>query len=52
MNVVKLDPKSRRPGSKSGRVATRQIQPHGVLGKPKLTEAERRAILHAMLKVA
>jgi hypothetical protein len=52
MNVIKLNPKNARPGNKSGRVASRLVQPHGVLGKPKLTEAQRRAILHAMLKVA
>ena len=40
------------PTEKSNRVATRLVQTPLVIGKRRLTEAKRRAILDAMLKAA
>lgn len=40
------------PTEKSSRVATRLVQKPMVIGKRRLTEAQRRAILDAMLKAA
>lgn len=40
------------PTEKSSRVATRLVQTPLVIGKRRLTEAQRRAILDAMLKAA
>ncbi len=40
------------PAEKSSRVATRLVQKPMVIGKRRLTEAQRRAILDAMLKAA
>ena len=40
------------PTEKSSRVATRLVQQPLVIGKRRLTEAQRRAILDAMLKAA
>ena len=40
------------PTEKSNRVATRLVQQPLVIGKRRLTEAKRRAILDAMLKAA
>ena len=40
------------PTEKSNRVATRLVQQPLVIGKRRLTEAQRRAILDAMLKAA
>ena len=40
------------PGNKSNRIATRLVQRPMVIGKRRLTAAQRRAILDAMLKAA
>jgi hypothetical protein len=40
------------PGDKSNRIATRLVQKPVVIGKRRLTAAQRRVILDAMLKAA
>jgi hypothetical protein len=54
MNTTKHDRKTAAAGQmgKSTRVATRLVQKPMVIGKRRLTEAQRRAILDAMLKAA
>lgn len=54
MNTTKHDRKTATPGQaeKSTRVATRLVQKPMVIGKRRLTEAQRRVILDAMLKAA
>lgn len=54
MNTVKHNRKTPAVGQteKSTRVATRLVQKPMVIGKRRLTEAQRRAILDAMLKAA
>ena len=54
MNTTKIERKvtTLRPVEKSSRVATRLVQKPMVIGKRRLTEAQRRAILDAMLKAA
>ncbi len=54
MNTTKHDRKAAaaEPTEKSTRVATRLVQKPMVIGKRRLTEAQRRAILDAMLKAA
>ena len=54
MNTSKHDRKTIAPAQpeKSTRVATRLVQKPMVIGKRRLTEAQRRAILDAMLKAA
>jgi hypothetical protein len=54
MNTTKSDRKLTvvPTAEKSSRVATRLVQPPMVIGKRRLTAAQRRLILHAMLKAA
>jgi hypothetical protein len=54
MNTAKQDRKSAaaEQTERSPRVATRLVQKPMVIGKRRLTEAQRRAILDAMLKAA
>ena len=54
MTSTKHDRKTAAAGQteKSNRVATRLVQKPMVIGKRRLTEAQRRAILDAMLKAA
>jgi hypothetical protein len=54
MNTIKNDRKLMMVpmAEKSSRVATRLVQSPMVIGKRRLTAAQRRVILHAMLKAA
>ncbi len=54
MNTTKHDRKTpaAEQAEKSPRVATRLVQKPMVIGKRRLTKAQRRAILDAMLKAA
>lgn len=54
MNTTKHDRKTAAsvPAKKPARVATRLVQEPMVIGKRRLTDAQRRAILDAMLKAA
>ncbi|MEO5862812.1 MAG: hypothetical protein ABIW48_04645 [Burkholderiales bacterium] len=54
MNTPKHDRKTApaEQTEKSPRIATRLVQKPMVIGKRRLTEAQRRAILDAMLKAA
>jgi pyridoxal biosynthesis lyase PdxS len=53
-NTTKLGRKTAAlaPAKKSARIATRLVQEPMVIGKRRLTDAQRRVILDAMLKAA